>query len=163
MPLLLLTLHEGYLLTTAPPDLERAVAALGPPPPVQPLLLGHGVAPPGRSPGPRAGVSSSLTFLRRCSLALSAAAPDLGCGVAPLGCTCVPLQPLALVKEPYCHLTLLHIILSFHTLFVLFAPCVLPSFLICKVSLNLLCFYNIPVTFSALPHHHNISYPTHFL
>ena len=135
---LLLTLEEGYLLTTAPPDLERGVAPLGPSAPVQPLLLGPGVAPPGRHPGPRAGGSSSPTFLRRCSLALSAAAPDLGRGVAPLGCACVPLQPPALVKEPYCHLTHLHIILSFHTLFVLFAPCVLPSFLICKVSLNLL-------------------------
>ena len=28
--LLLLTLNEGYLLTTAPPDLERGVAPLGP-------------------------------------------------------------------------------------------------------------------------------------
>ena len=42
---LLLTLDKGYLLTTAPPDLERGVAALGPPAPVQPLLLGLGVAP----------------------------------------------------------------------------------------------------------------------
>ena len=30
---LLLTLDEGYLLTTAPPDLERGVAPLGPPVP----------------------------------------------------------------------------------------------------------------------------------
>ena len=44
---LLLTLDEGYLLTTAPPDLERGVAPLSPPVPVQPLLLGHGVAPLG--------------------------------------------------------------------------------------------------------------------
>ena len=35
---LLLTLDEGYLLTTAPPDLERGVAPLGPPAPVQPWL-----------------------------------------------------------------------------------------------------------------------------
>ena len=48
--LLLLTLDERYLLTTAPPDLEHGVAPLGPPAPVQPLLLGHGVAPPGRRP-----------------------------------------------------------------------------------------------------------------
>ena len=41
--LLLLTLDEGYLLTAAPPDLEHGVAPLGPPVPVQPLLLGHGV------------------------------------------------------------------------------------------------------------------------
>ena len=43
--LLLLTLDEGYLLTTALPDLECGVAPLGPPAPVQPLLLGRGVAP----------------------------------------------------------------------------------------------------------------------
>ena len=35
-----LTLDEGYLLTTAPPDLERGIAPLGPPAPGQPLLLG---------------------------------------------------------------------------------------------------------------------------
>ena len=40
-----LTLDEGYLLIATPPDLERAVAPLGPPAPTQPLLLGHGVAP----------------------------------------------------------------------------------------------------------------------
>ena len=43
--LLLLTPDEGYLLTGAPPDLERGVAPLGPPVPAQPLLLGCGVAP----------------------------------------------------------------------------------------------------------------------
>ena len=32
---LLLTLDEGYLLTAAPPDLERGVAPLSPPVPVQ--------------------------------------------------------------------------------------------------------------------------------
>ena len=42
--LLLLTLDEGYLLTAAPPDLERGVAPLEPPAPVQLLLLGLGVA-----------------------------------------------------------------------------------------------------------------------
>ena len=47
---LLLTLNEGYLLMAAPPDLERGVAPLCPPVPMQPLLLGHGVAPLGRSP-----------------------------------------------------------------------------------------------------------------
>ena len=36
---LLLTLDEGYLLTTTPPDLERGVAPLGPPVLVQPPLL----------------------------------------------------------------------------------------------------------------------------
>ena len=42
---LLLTLDEGYLLVAAPPDLERGVARLSPPAPVQPPLLGRGVAP----------------------------------------------------------------------------------------------------------------------
>ena len=41
---LLLTLDEGYLLTAAPPDVERGVAPLGPPAPAQPPLLGHGVS-----------------------------------------------------------------------------------------------------------------------
>ena len=48
--LLLLTLDEGYLLTTDPSDLERGIAPLGPPAPVQPPLFGDGFAPPGRSP-----------------------------------------------------------------------------------------------------------------
>ena len=34
---------EGYLLTAAPPGLEHGVAPLGPPVPMQPPLLGHGV------------------------------------------------------------------------------------------------------------------------
>ena len=41
---LLLTLGEGYLLMATPPDLERGVAPLGPPVPMQPQLLGGGVA-----------------------------------------------------------------------------------------------------------------------
>ena len=47
---LLLTLDEGYLLTAIPSDLEREIAPLGSPAPVQPLLLGRGVAPLGRHP-----------------------------------------------------------------------------------------------------------------
>ena len=39
--LLLLTLDKGYLLTAATPDLERGVAPLGPPLPVQLLVLGR--------------------------------------------------------------------------------------------------------------------------
>ena len=46
--LLFLTLDEGYLLTAVLPDLQRGIAPLGPPVPIQPLLLGSGVAPPGR-------------------------------------------------------------------------------------------------------------------
>ena len=41
--LLLLTLDEGYLLTTALPDLQRGIASLGPPALAQPQLLGHAV------------------------------------------------------------------------------------------------------------------------
>ena len=43
---LLFTLHEGYLLTAAPSDLERGIAPLGPPAPVQPPLLGSGLLLP---------------------------------------------------------------------------------------------------------------------
>ena len=50
---LLLTLDEGYLLTTAVPDLQCGIAPLGPPAPVQPLLLGREVGPPGHLPWPR--------------------------------------------------------------------------------------------------------------
>ena len=82
---LLLTWDEGYLLTATPPDPERGVAPLGPPMPAQPLLLGHGVAPLGHRPWPRAWGSSFQPLLRCCSLAFSAPAPDLRRGVAPLG------------------------------------------------------------------------------
>ena len=50
---LLLTLDEGYLLTTTFPDLQRGIAPLGPPAPVQPQLLGRGVSPPSPRPWPR--------------------------------------------------------------------------------------------------------------
>ena len=96
--LLLLTLEEGYLLTTAPPDLERGVAPLGPPAPLQPPLLGCGVAPPSRRPWPRVLGSSSWLFLRHHSLLLSATAADLGRGVAPLGRACAPSQQPTLVR-----------------------------------------------------------------
>ena len=47
---LLLTLDEGYLVTTALPDLQRGIASLGPPAPTQPLLLGSGIALPRQDP-----------------------------------------------------------------------------------------------------------------
>ena len=59
---LLLTLDEGYLLTAAPPALERGGAPLGPPAPAQQPLLGGGDAPLGQGPCPREGVAP----LRRC-------------------------------------------------------------------------------------------------
>ena len=83
--MLLLTLDERYLLTAALPDLQHGIAPLCPPVPAQPPLLGRGVAPPCNRPWPQTQDSSSPPFLRRHSLALSAAAPDLGRGVTPLG------------------------------------------------------------------------------
>ena len=77
-------LEEGYLLTASPPDLEFGVCPLNPPAPAQPWLLGHGVAPPSHCPWPRTWGNSSQPFLHNHSLALSAATPDLGRGVAPL-------------------------------------------------------------------------------
>ena len=44
--LLLLILDEGYLLTSAFPDLQRGIAPLGLPALVQPPLLRRGVGPP---------------------------------------------------------------------------------------------------------------------
>ena len=76
---------RGISSPPAPPDLERGIAPLGSPGPVQPPLLGGVVAPPGRRPWPRVWGSSSQPFLRHCSLALSAAAPDLRRQVTPLG------------------------------------------------------------------------------
>ena len=49
-----LTLGVGYLLTAALPDLQCGIGPLGPPAPVQPRLLGHGVGLPSRRPWPRA-------------------------------------------------------------------------------------------------------------
>ena len=56
---LLLTLDEGYLLTTALPDLQRGIASLGPRAPAQPQLLGRGVVSPGCRPWPWARGGSS--------------------------------------------------------------------------------------------------------
>ena len=107
--LLLLTLDEGYLLTASSPDLEHGIAPLGPLAPMQPQLLGRGVAPPGHHPWPRMLGSSSQLLLSQpgtlshcswprtwgnssCPLTLGhgvlpAFAPDLGHEVAPLGRT----------------------------------------------------------------------------
>ena len=56
---LLLTLNKGYLLTTTLPDLQRGIAPIGPPAPMQPRLLGHGVGPSGHRPCPQAWGCSS--------------------------------------------------------------------------------------------------------
>ena len=68
---LLLTLDDGYLLTTTVPDLQRGIAPLGPPVPAQPLLL-------------RLLFSATSLDLRRGWL-LPAAIPSLGLGVPPQG------------------------------------------------------------------------------
>ena len=104
---LLLTLDEGYLLTTAPPDLERGIAPLGPPAPAQPPLLGRGVAPLSCScavaawhsrPLPLTSEWGSSSWLPPLGHGVfPASAPDLGRWVALLCCTCAPSQPPALV------------------------------------------------------------------
>ena len=71
--LLLLTLDEGYLLSTASlPDLQRGIAPLGPPVRAQPPLLGLLLL----AAGP--GLGRGWLF--------PAAAPGLGCEVASPGC-----------------------------------------------------------------------------
>ena len=109
----LLTLDEGYLLTVALPDLQRWIPPIGPPVPMQPPLLGHGVAssghhlglgwgvaPLGCHPWPQTQGSSSrpspltsdagssswlLSLASDVGYLLSAVAPGLRHGVAPLG------------------------------------------------------------------------------
>ena len=86
--LLFLTLDEGYLFTTALPDLQCGMVPLGPPLPMQPPLLGRGVALPGHSPRPQTQGSSSQwpSLASDVGWLLSAITPDLGCRVAPPGC-----------------------------------------------------------------------------
>ena len=68
---LLLTLGEGYLLTTAVPDLQSGIAPLGPPVPVQQPLLGLLLLAAG--PG------------LMCEYLFPAAVPSFRLGVAPQG------------------------------------------------------------------------------
>ena len=58
---LLLTLDETYILTAAVPDLQHGIAPLGPPVPVQPLLLGLLLLPLALASG--VGGSSQLPLL----------------------------------------------------------------------------------------------------
>ena len=69
---LLLTLDKGYPLTAAVPDLQRGIAPLGSPTPMQLPLLGL-LLPPGRSPSPW-----TLPLASSAGLLLEAAAPGLG-------------------------------------------------------------------------------------
>ena len=99
--LLLLTLDEGYLLTTALPDLQLGMAPLGPPASTTPWTwVCSSQPPPDRHPGPQSlgsfsrlpalasvgGVSSQLLPLTSGSgWLLRVTAPGLGLGVAPQG------------------------------------------------------------------------------
>ena len=74
---LLLTLDKGYLLTAAPPDLERGVAPLGRAAHTQSPLLGRGVAPVCCRPD----LGGRVVPL---GLSCAVATPDLGRGVTPL-------------------------------------------------------------------------------
>ena len=75
---LLLTLDEGYLLTTAVPDLQWGIAPVGPPAPAQPPLLGFLL--PASSVG---GSSQQLPLTSCLGWLLLAAGPGLGREVAP--------------------------------------------------------------------------------
>ena len=88
--LLLLILDEGYLLTAAPPDIQRGMAPLGPPAPMQSPFLGRGVAPPSRGPWPQMHCDSSWPLSLALDLLwlLLAVAPYLRRGVAPLRRSC---------------------------------------------------------------------------
>ena len=68
---MLLSLDEGYLLTSAVPDLQRGIGPLGPPAPAQPPLLGLLL--------PAAGPGLGRGWL------LPAAGPDLRLRVLPQG------------------------------------------------------------------------------
>ena len=93
---LLLTLDEGYLLTTTIPDLQCRIAPLGPPVPAQPRLLrlllpaaspglGLRVAPQGHCPWlPARGGFSRLPLTSDVG-SLLPAATSFGCWVAPPG------------------------------------------------------------------------------
>ena len=59
---LLLILDKGYLLTATLPDLQPGITPLGPLALMQPPLLGHRMAPPGRPwPWTQGGPSRLLT------------------------------------------------------------------------------------------------------
>ena len=81
---LLLTLDEGYLLTTVVPDLQCGIAPVGPPAPAQPPLLGVLLPVPALASG--VGGSSQLPLLASGSgWLLRVTAPGLGREVASPG------------------------------------------------------------------------------
>ena len=82
---LLLTLDEGYLLTTTVPDFHCGIAPLDPPVPGQPPLLGCS----SRLPALTSGVGGSFQLPPLASGARwpLPATPDFGHGVSPPDCT----------------------------------------------------------------------------
>ena len=109
-------LGQGVSPHHAPPDLECGIAPLGPPCLRSHCSLDMGlvlpattpgsrqrVTPPGRCPLSQAEGSSSRLLLCCRSLALSATAPVLGCGVVPLSHSCTITawhsHPLPLTSE----------------------------------------------------------------
>ena len=81
---LLLTLHQGYLLTAVPPELEHGVALSALLHPCSHHSLDVGLLLLAASLTSGMG-NSSQPLLCHCILAVSATAPDLALGVAPLG------------------------------------------------------------------------------
>ena len=78
---LLLPLDEGYLLTAALRDLQCEMAPVHPPAPRNHCSLEVGWLLPAAAPG----LGHRAAPLGHCILALSATAPDLRRGTAPLG------------------------------------------------------------------------------
>ena len=100
---LLLTLDEGYLLTATPLDLERGVAPLSAPAPVQRRSLFMGLLLSAAASDLRSGVAR---LGRRPSsevgLLLSATTPDLGHRVAALGCVSArSVTAAAFLRSPW--------------------------------------------------------------
>ena len=93
-----LTLDKGYLLTAAHPDLEWRIAPLGSPAPVQPPLLGCGVAPPGRCPWLRVWsisfwlqpLTSDVGYLLSGMLLCSPSQPAWGSRIPSSDCRRIP-------------------------------------------------------------------------
>ena len=90
---ILLSLWQALLIRCC--VLQRGIAPLGPSVPTQPLLLGHGVGPPGHRPLPRAWGRGVAPPARHpwprawgVGYLLLAATPDLRRRVAPLGHSC---------------------------------------------------------------------------
>ena len=97
---LLLTLDEGYLLTAALPDLQRGIAPLGPPVPMEiaPWTWGWSSQPPPLASSVGLLLPAAAPVLGR-GVTPFMAAPDLGCWVSPLGRAPCPRMRVA----PFSH------------------------------------------------------------